>query len=82
MDASAPREACRAAGEARCEAHEDEDWPETRPEFTIVDWREISGGGGGSLQNEARQIEQRKPEPAEQVGRPIKPVTTEEALNN
>ena len=54
-----------------------------RPEFTIVDWREISGGGGGSLQNEpARQIEQRKPEPAEQVGRPIKPVTTEEALND
>ena len=52
-----------------------------RPEFTIVEWREIGGGGG--LQNEpARQIEQRKPNPAEQIGRPVKPVTTEEEFND
>ena len=48
-----------------------------RPEFTIVEWRQIGGGG---LQ--ARQIEQRKPNPAEQIGRPVKPVTTEEELND
>ena len=47
-----------------------------RPEFTIVEWREIGGGGG--LQNEpARQIEQKKSDPAAQVGKPVKPVTTE-----
>jgi hypothetical protein len=51
-----------------------------RPEFTIVEWRQIGGGG---LQNEpAQQIEQRKPDPAEQIGRPVKPVTTEEELND
>ena len=51
-----------------------------RPEFTIVEWRQIGGGG---LQNEpARQIEQRKPNPAEQIGRPVKPVTTEEERND
>jgi hypothetical protein len=56
-----------------------------RPEFVITDWRQIedSGYGGGSLQNEpTRQIEQRKPDPAEQVGRPVKPVTSGEALND
>ena len=53
-----------------------------RPEFTIVEWREIGGGGGG-LQNEpARQIEQKKSDPAAQVGKPVKPVTTSEALND
>ena len=52
-----------------------------RPEFTIVEWREIGGGGG--LQNEpARQIEQKKSDPAAQVGKPVKPVTTGEALND
>jgi hypothetical protein len=53
-----------------------------RPEFTIIDWREI-GGGGGTLQSEsARQIEQRKPDPASQIGQPVKPVMTSEALND
>jgi len=54
-----------------------------RPEFTIVEWREIGGDDGGSLQNEpARQIDQRKPDPAQQIGEPVKPVTSEEALND
>jgi hypothetical protein len=54
-----------------------------RPEFTIVDWRQIGDGGGSGLANEpARQIEQNKPDPAEQIGQPVKPVTSAEALND
>jgi hypothetical protein len=54
-----------------------------RPEFTIVDWRQIGDGGGSGLANEpARQIEQKKPDPAEQIGQPVKPVTSAEALND
>ena len=53
-----------------------------RPEFTIIEWREIGGGGGGrGLQNEpARQIAQSNP--AAQVGRPVRPVTASEEMND
>ena len=50
---------------------------ELRPEFTLVEWRQIGGGG---LQ--ARQIEQRKPNPAEQIGRPVKPDHDRRKLND
>jgi hypothetical protein len=48
-----------------------------RPEFTIVGGRKI--GGGGLQSKPVRQIEQDK---LEQIGRPVKPVTTEEELND
>jgi hypothetical protein len=53
-----------------------------RPEFTVIEWREIGGGGGGLQNDPARQIEQKKSDPAAQVGKSVKPVTTGEALND
>jgi hypothetical protein len=48
-----------------------------RPEFTIVDWRELGAG----LKSEATpQIEHRKS--VEQIGRPVEPITTKEELDD
>jgi hypothetical protein len=50
-----------------------------RPEFVIVDWRDLSGGGG--LENKpAPQLPPAKG--TEQIGKPVKPVTTKEELND
>ena len=48
-----------------------------RPEFAIVDWRELRAGLKGET---TPQIEHRKS--VEQVGRPVEPVSTEEELDD
>ena len=51
-----------------------------RPDFEIIEFREIRGGGGS-----APQIEPPKGGSggaAEQIGKPVKPVTIEEELND
>jgi hypothetical protein len=47
-----------------------------RPDFEIVEFREIGGGGGQPVP----QIE--SPKTGEQIGKPVKPATTEEELND
>jgi hypothetical protein len=49
-----------------------------RPEFTVVEWRDLGGGGDGDLPPPPT-----KPVPAiEHVGKPVKPVSTAEVLND
>jgi hypothetical protein len=50
--------------------------PRPRPDFTIVEWRDLGG-------NQPAQIEPPKQGgSAEQIGKSVEPVTTEEALND
>ena len=50
-----------------------------RPDFEIVEFREIGGGGGQSVP----QIESPKSgSGGEQIGKPVKPVTIEVELND
>jgi hypothetical protein len=60
-----------------------------RPEFTVLEWRDFSGGGGALLQVPGQfqlQIEHQNPAPTEKpktkVGKPVKPVSVSEELND
>jgi hypothetical protein len=55
-----------------------------RPHFQIVEWRELAGGVGVQQQPAPAQIEAPKEQKAKATkpGKPIKPVTSEEALND
>jgi hypothetical protein len=67
--------------------------PKMRPEFTIVEWRDI-GAAPGIEQNTTPQIEQQKPAPDSTAanpsksavktkpGKPVKPVTPQEELDD
>jgi hypothetical protein len=52
-----------------------------RPEFTVIDWRERGSASGGLLDKSAPQIEDKFSD-STKAGKPIKPVSTEEELND
>jgi hypothetical protein len=49
--------------------------PRPRPDFTIVEWRDVGG-------NQPAQIEPPKRSPSEQIGKPVKTVATNEPLED
>jgi hypothetical protein len=52
--------------------------PKLRPEFTIVDWRDL-GGGGSNNKVESKPVQQLTDD---KIGKPVKPVSSEEEMDD
>jgi hypothetical protein len=56
-----------------------------RPHFEIVEWRELNGGGSQSAPPQIEPPKASGPKTggwAEQIGKPVKPVTLKEEMND